>query len=92
MQVVHLGRKAGGRREDDACRAGLASLRNPLALGAALAWLPGLLLHVARREAGRRNRWLRLSGRDLDGLARQAAAGALEAITVRLDTFRGQST
>jgi RNA polymerase sigma-70 factor (ECF subfamily) len=47
---------------------------------------------VERREAGRRNRWLRLSGRDLDDLARQAAADALEAITVRLDAFRGQST
>ena len=56
-----------------------------------LARLPGLLLQVARREAGRTNRWLRLSGRDLDDLARQAAADALEGITVRLDAFRGQS-
>lgn len=71
---------------------GPASSRNPQAPGAALAWLPGLLLHVARREAGRRNRWLHRSGRDLDGLARQAAAGALEAITVRVDAFRGQNT
>ncbi len=40
---------------------------------AALTRLHGLLLPVARHEAGRRNGWLRLSGPDLDDLARQAA-------------------
>jgi len=58
---------------------------------AVLARLHGLLLDVARQEAGRRNRWLRLSGPDLDDLARQAAADALTAITTQLDGFRGQS-
>ena len=58
---------------------------------AVLARLHGLLLPVARQEAGRRNRWLRLSGPDLDQLARQAAADALTAITAQLDGFRGQS-
>src|SRR5208337_2312049 len=42
-----------------------------------------------RRAAG--IRWLRLSGPDLDDLARQAAADALTAITTQLDGFRGQS-
>jgi hypothetical protein len=58
---------------------------------AVLARLHGLLLDVARHEAGRRNGWLRLSGPDRDDLARQAAADALRAITVQLDGFRGQS-
>jgi RNA polymerase sigma-70 factor (ECF subfamily) len=58
---------------------------------AVLARLHGLLLHVARHEAARRNGWLRLSGPDLDDLARQAAADALTAITVQLDGFRGPS-
>ena len=58
---------------------------------AVLARLQGLLLHVARHEAGRRNGSLRLSGPDCDDLARQAAADALEAITAQLDGFRGQS-
>ena len=44
---------------------------------AVLARLHGLLLDVARHEAGRRNGWLRLSGPDRDDLARQAAADAL---------------
>jgi RNA polymerase sigma-70 factor, ECF subfamily len=57
---------------------------------AVLARLHGLLLHVARNEAGRRNQWLRLSGPDCDDLARQAAADALRAITVQLDGFRGE--
>jgi hypothetical protein len=58
---------------------------------AVLARLHGLLLHAARQEAGRRNRWLRLNGPDRDDLARQAAADALTAITAQLDGFRGQS-
>ncbi len=58
---------------------------------AALARLHRLLLHAARREAGRRNGWLRFSDPDLDDLARQAAAEALTAITAQLDGFRGQS-
>jgi RNA polymerase sigma-70 factor (ECF subfamily) len=58
---------------------------------AVLARLHGLLLHAARQEAGRRNRWLRLNGPDRDDLARQAAANALTAITAQLDGFRGQS-
>jgi RNA polymerase sigma-70 factor, ECF subfamily len=53
--------------------------------------LHGLLLKVARHEAGRRNGWLRLSGPDHDDLARQAAAGALRAITAQLGGFQGQS-
>ena len=56
-----------------------------------LARLHGLLLHVTRRDAARRNRWLRLSGPDLDDLARQAATHALTAITAQLGGFRGQS-
>src|SRR6266487_3189712 len=68
-------------------------LRSPAAgRGVVLARLHGLLLRVARREAARRNRWLRLSGPDRDDLARQAAADALRAITAQLDGFRGQST
>jgi RNA polymerase sigma-70 factor (ECF subfamily) len=59
--------------------------------GAVFARLHGQLLHVARREAGRRNGWLRLSGPDRDDLAREAAAGALTAITAQLGGFRGQS-
>jgi RNA polymerase sigma-70 factor, ECF subfamily len=58
---------------------------------AVLARLHGLLLHVARNEAGRRNGWPRLSGPDCDDLARQAAADALKAVTAQLDGFRGQS-
>ena len=58
---------------------------------AVLAGLRGLLLHVARHEAGRRNGSLRLSGPDRDDLARQAAADALTAITAQLDSFRGES-
>ncbi len=67
-------------------------LQSPAAgRGAVLARLHGLLLRLARREAGRRNRWLGLSGPDRDDLARQAAADALRAITAQLDGFRGQS-
>ena len=58
---------------------------------AVLARLHGLLLQVARHEAGRRNGWLRLSSPDRDDLARQAAADALTAITAQLDGFCGQS-
>src|SRR5713226_2879605 len=56
-----------------------------------LARLHGLLLHVARHEAARRNGWLRLSGPDRDDLARQAAAHAMRAIAVQHDGFRGDS-
>lgn len=71
---------------------GRIRLQSPAAeRGAVLARLHGLLLHVARHEAGRRNGWLRLSGPDRDDLARQAAADALTAITAQLDGFRGQS-
>jgi RNA polymerase sigma-70 factor, ECF subfamily len=59
---------------------------------AVLARLHGLLLRVARQEAGRRNGWLRLSGPDSDDLARQAASDALTAVTVQLHGFHGQST
>jgi len=58
---------------------------------AVLARLHGLLLQVTRHEAGRTNGWVRLSGPDLDDLARQSAADALTAITAQLDGFRGQS-
>jgi RNA polymerase sigma-70 factor (ECF subfamily) len=58
---------------------------------AVLARLPGLLLHVARHEAGRRNEWLHVSCPVLDDLAQQAAADALRTITAQLGGFRGQS-
>jgi RNA polymerase sigma-70 factor, ECF subfamily len=85
----------GGRAElglDPESREWMDGLQSPAAeRPAVLARLHGLLLHVARHEAGRRNGWLRLSGPDLDDLARHAAADALTAITVQLDGFRGQS-
>jgi RNA polymerase sigma-70 factor (ECF subfamily) len=77
---------------DPQSRRWMDGLRSPAAeRDAVLARLRGLLLHVARHEAGRRNGWLRFSGPDLDNLARQAAADALKAITVQLDGFGGQS-
>jgi len=84
-----------GRAEpglDPESRGWMGGLQSPAAeRGAVLARLHGLLLHVARHEAGRRNGWLRLSGPDRDDLARQAAADALEAITAQLDGFCGES-
>ena len=77
---------------DPESREWLDGLRSPAAeRHAVLARLHGLLLHAARHEAARRNGWLRLSGPDLDHLARQAAAEALTAITAQLDGFCGQS-
>ena len=77
---------------DPESRGWMDGLRSPAAeRDAVLARLHGLLLHAARHEAGRRNGWLRLSGPDLDDLARQAAAEALTAITAQLDGFCGQS-
>jgi RNA polymerase sigma-70 factor (ECF subfamily) len=77
---------------DPESRGWMGGLQSPAAeRDAVLARLHGLLLHVARYEAGRRNGWLRLSGPDRDDLARQAAADALDAITAQLDGFRGQS-
>ena len=46
----------------------------------AVAELHGLLLRIARREAGRRARRLQISGPELDDLAHQAAADALLAL------------
>ena len=84
-----------GRAEpglDPGSRGWMGGLQSPAAeRDAVLARLHGLLLHVARHEAGRRNGWLRLSGPDRDDLARQAAADALEAITAQLDGFCGES-
>ena len=84
-----------GRAEpglDPESRGWMGGLQSPAAeRDAVLARLHGLLLHVARHEAGRRNGWLRLSGPDRDDLARQAAADALEAITAQLDGFCGES-
>jgi len=77
---------------DPESREWLDGLRSPAAeRHAVLARLHRLLLHAARCEAARRNGWLRLSGPDLDHLARQAAAEALAAITAQLDGFCGQS-
>ena len=57
---------------DPESREWLDGLRSPPAeRHAVLARLHGLLLHAARHEAARRNGWLRLSGPDLDHLARQ---------------------
>jgi RNA polymerase sigma-70 factor (ECF subfamily) len=53
--------------------------------------LHGLLLRIARGEVNRRSGRLRISGRELDDLAHQAAADALVAITAKLGQFRGES-
>lgn len=53
--------------------------------------LYALLLRVARSEARRRARALRLIGPELEDIAHQAAADALMAVTKRLDRFRGES-
>jgi RNA polymerase sigma-70 factor, ECF subfamily len=58
---------------------------------AALARLHGMLVRIARAEAGRRAPRLRLTGPELDDLAYQAAADALIAITAKLGQFRGES-
>jgi RNA polymerase sigma-70 factor, ECF subfamily len=90
-QVTGLWRRAELGLDPES-REWMDGLQSPAAQRyAVLARLHGLLLHVARQEAVRRNGWLRLSGPDLDDLARQAAADALTAIAVQLDGFRGQS-
>jgi RNA polymerase sigma-70 factor (ECF subfamily) len=77
---------------DPESRGWMDGLHSPAAeRDAVLVRLHGLLLHVARHEAGRRNGWLRLSGPDCDDLAWQAAADALTAIPAQLDGFCGQS-
>lgn len=58
---------------------------------AALARLHGILVRIARAEAGRRGPGLQLAGPELDDLAYQAAADALIAITAKLGQFRGES-
>jgi RNA polymerase sigma-70 factor (ECF subfamily) len=58
---------------------------------AALARLHGMLVRIARGEAGRRAPGLQLTGPELDDLAYQAAADALMAITGKLGQFRGES-
>jgi RNA polymerase sigma-70 factor (ECF subfamily) len=58
---------------------------------AALAQLHGMLVRIARGEAGRRAPRLQLTGPELDDLAHQAAADALIAITSKLGQFRGES-
>jgi RNA polymerase sigma-70 factor (ECF subfamily) len=58
---------------------------------AAEARLHEMLLRIARSELHRRNASLRISGRELDDLAYQAAADAMMAITRKLSTFRGES-
>ena len=58
---------------------------------AALARLHGLLVRIALADAGRRGPRLRITGRELEDLAYQAAADALLAITAKLGQFRGES-
>ena len=53
--------------------------------------LHALLLRVARAEVHRRSATLRLAGPEVDDLAYQAAADALQAITTKLGQFRGES-
>jgi hypothetical protein len=53
--------------------------------------LHALLLRVARGEVHRRSGQLRVSGRELDDMAHQAAADALMAIIAKLGQFRGES-
>jgi RNA polymerase sigma-70 factor (ECF subfamily) len=48
-------------------------------------------VRIARREADRRGPRLRITGRELNDLADQAAADALLAITGKLGQFRGES-
>ena len=48
-------------------------------------------MRIARREADRRGPRLRITGRELNDLADQAAADALLAITGKLGQFRGES-
>lgn len=48
-------------------------------------------MRTARREAARRGPRLRITGRELNDLAYQAAADALVAITGKLGQFRGES-
>jgi RNA polymerase sigma-70 factor (ECF subfamily) len=57
----------------------------------ALRELHAMLLRAARRETARRGPQLRITGRELDDLAYQAAADALVAITAKLGQFRGES-
>jgi RNA polymerase sigma-70 factor (ECF subfamily) len=49
------------------------------------------LLPVARAEAQRRARQLRLAGPELDDIAHHAVADAVLSIVGKLDTFRGES-
>ena len=58
---------------------------------AAIVELHGLLLRVARAEAGRRVGWHGIRGTELDDLAHQAADDAVVSILRRLGDFRGES-
>ena len=58
---------------------------------AALARLHEMLVRIARGEVRRRGPRLQLAGAELDDLAYQAAADALNAITGKLGQFRGES-
>ncbi len=50
-----------------------------------------MLLRAAQRETARRGPQLRITGKELDDLAYQAAADALVAITAKIGEFRGES-
>src|SRR5215469_15517185 len=58
---------------------------------AALERLHGLLMRIACGEVRRRGPRLQITGPELDGLAYQAAADELMAITAKLGQFRGES-
>ena len=68
----------------------LASLRDARR-DEAIGRLHDLLVRVARREIGRRNRGGQITGPDVEDLAHQAATDAVMLITRRLDVFRGES-
>jgi RNA polymerase sigma-70 factor (ECF subfamily) len=57
----------------------------------ALRELHAMLLRAAQRETARRGPQLRITGKELDDLAYQAAADALVAITAKIGEFRGES-
>jgi RNA polymerase sigma-70 factor, ECF subfamily len=57
----------------------------------ALARLYALLVRIARGEVQRRGPQLRITGPELEDLARQAAADAMLAITANVGQFRGES-
>ena len=70
----------------------MSDLRRPGTRGdAAVTRLHDLLLRVTRSEVHRRNGQLRITGPELDDLARQAADDAVVSILRKLDQFRGES-